>query len=120
IGRSREQRGGNENGDFPKHASYRHDELRTWRTWRQAGRLTLAVWLRRRQSDFRIIANATTRSESGSHELGSHCGFQSGRMAPDTPSKAPATSSHTSTRAGSAGPGSATRPLETRLKPDLP
>ena len=49
-----------------------------------------------------------------------HAADQSGRITPDTPSKAPASSSQTSSRAGSTGPGMVARPLGMGLKPDLP
>ena len=45
---------------------------------------------------------------------------QSGRIMPLTPSKAPSTSSATSSRAGSTGPGIFTWPFGMRLKPTLP
>ena len=45
---------------------------------------------------------------------------QSGRIVPATPSNAASASSHTSSRAGSTGPGMVARPLGMRLKPAFP
>ena len=45
---------------------------------------------------------------------------QSGRIGPDTPSNAPSASSHTSSRAGSTGPGIFACPFGILLKPSLP
>src|SRR5262245_41501449 len=58
--------------------------------------------------------------ERGSGDAGDHGALQSGRIGPDTPVKAPSTSSQTRSRAGSTGPGMRARPFGMRLKPDLP
>ena len=64
------------------------------------------------------LARATGRRQNDFVEQQvscAHAEFQSGRIGPETPSKAPSASSQTSSRAGSTGPGMVARPLGIRL-----
>ena len=67
----------------------------------------------RRQQELRL------RCSGKPGDSGDHAALQSGRIGPETPSKAPSASSQTSSRAGSTGPGMTARPFGTRLEAGL-